>query len=168
MRSFGSPRTSCVWLTNATQLHILAPIMSHEDKGTRLHQKVKAQGGRLTPLRKAMLDEWDASDHLLSANEMMKRLKKKGVAPHKTSIYREIDFLLAQGLVRRITLGGREDRFELAGTPHHHHAVCNDCGEIKHVDFEKHIIKMERQLIRQHFQVNSHLVEFFGLCVDCR
>jgi len=138
------------------------------DAHADLLQRVKDKGGRLTPLRKAMLGELATSDHLLSVNEMMKRLKGKGLAPHKTSVYREIDFFIGQGLVRRITLGEREDRFEPAGTPHHHHAVCDGCGEIKHVDLEAHIIKMERQLIRQHFQVNSHLVEFFGLCGNCQ
>lgn len=136
--------------------------------GIDLLQRVKDGGGRLTPLRKAMLLELASSDHLLSVNEMMKRLKGKGLAPHKTSVYREIDFFVEQGLVRRMTLGGREDRFEPAGTPHHHHAVCNGCGEIQHVDLEAHIIRMERQLTRRRFQASSHLVEFFGLCGDCR
>jgi Fur family ferric uptake transcriptional regulator len=133
-----------------------------------LLRRVKDNGGRLTPLRKAMLEELGASDRLLSARDMLERLKKRGLSPHKTSIYREIDYFIELGLVRRITLGDREDRFEPAHTPHHHHAICNGCGEIEHIDLEAHIVRMERRLSLRRFRVSDHLVEFFGLCGNCQ
>ncbi|HTP41471.1 MAG TPA: transcriptional repressor [Nitrospiria bacterium] len=136
--------------------------------GVDLLQRIKNSGGRMTPLRKAMLGELAASDRLLSVNAMIARLREKGMAPHKTSVYREIAYFIERGLVRRITLGGREDRFEPAHTPHHHHAICNNCGDIAHIDLEAHISRMERQLRRRRFRVSAHLVEFFGLCGDCR
>ncbi|HUJ79220.1 MAG TPA: Fur family transcriptional regulator [Nitrospiria bacterium] len=136
--------------------------------GADLLQRVKAGGGRLTRLRKAMLEELGASDGLLSARDMTKRLKTRGMAPHKTSVYREIDFFIRQGLISRIALGDREDRYELARTPHHHHAICEGCGRIEHVDLEAHIVRMERQLSRRRFQVSAHLIEFFGRCGNCR
>jgi len=134
----------------------------------KLFEKLKEMGCRLTRLRKALIAELTRSESLLSANEIIKLLKKKNLGPHKTSIYRELDFLIEQRMVSRITLGGKEDRFELAATPHHHHAVCQTCGDIKHVDLEQYVKKMESQLARQQFQVNSHLVEFFGFCKECQ
>ena len=134
----------------------------------KLFEKLKEMGCRLTRLRKALIAELTRSESLLSANEIIKLLKKKNLGPHKTSIYRELDFLIEQRMVSRITLGGKEDRFELAATPHHHHAVCQTCGDIRHVDLEQYVKKMENQLARQQFQVNSHLVEFFGFCKECQ
>ena len=75
---------------------------------------------------------------------------------------------MGQGIIRRISLGGKEDRFEMTAMPHHHHAVCRNCGDIKHVDLEQYVKKMESQLARQQFKVKSHLVEFFGLCKECQ
>jgi Fe2+ or Zn2+ uptake regulation protein len=134
----------------------------------KFFEKLKEMGCRLTRLRKALIDELTISESLLSANEIIKLLKKKNLGPHKTSIYRELDFLIEQKMVSRITLGGKEDRFELYSTPHHHHAVCQKCGDIKHVDLEVDIKKIERRLTRHKFKAESHLVEFFGLCGRCQ
>ena len=133
-----------------------------------LLQRLRKKGNRLTPLRKAMVGELEAPEGLLSANEIIVLLKKKGLTPHKTSVYRELDFLIEQGLVRKVCLGEKEDRFEPAVTPHHHHAVCQKCGDIEHVDLEADIKKMERRLTRQQFKAENHLVEFFGLCKECQ
>lgn len=134
----------------------------------KIFEKLKEMGCRLTRLRKALIAELTMSEGLLSANEIIKLLKKKNLGPHKTSIYRELDFLIRQGMVRRITLGGKEDKFEMTAMPHHHHAVCQRCGDIKHVDLEADIKKIERRLTHQQFKAKSHLVEFFGFCKECQ
>jgi Fe2+ or Zn2+ uptake regulation protein len=134
----------------------------------KIFEKLKELGCRLTRLRKALISELTMSESLLSVNEIISLLKKKSLSPHKTSIYRELDFLIGQGMARKITLGSKEDKFEMTVMPHHHHAVCRSCGDIKHVDLEQYIKKMEHQLARQQFKVKFHLVEFFGFCKECQ
>lgn len=115
-----------------------------------------------------MIGELGTSKKLLSAGEMIEVLKKRKLAFHKTSIYRELDFLIEQGMVKKVNLGDKEDRFEFALMPHHHHAVCHKCGDIQHIDLEEEVRKMEHRLIRQQFKAERHLVEFFGLCRNCQ
>ncbi len=133
-----------------------------------LIRDLKDRGFRLTKLRKAVLKELDFARKPLSAAEIIEQLKKHGLEPHKTSIYREITFMLEQGIITKITFGERQDRFELAAIEHHHHAVCQSCGEIEDIDCSEGIREIEKMLHAQDFKVNFHLVEFIGLCKNCR
>ncbi|MBI4733738.1 MAG: transcriptional repressor, partial [Rubrobacteridae bacterium] len=67
-----------------------------------------------------------------------------------------------------ITFGDKQDRFELAAIEHHHHAVCERCGDIEDVDCFEGMRLIERQLKAIDFKVNAHMIEFFGLCKKCR
>lgn len=131
-------------------------------------RSLKEGGFRVTPLRSAMVRELDQAGKPLSAAQLMERLERSGLRPHKTSIYREIGFLIKQGVVKRLTFGERQDRFELAAMEHHHHAVCERCGEIEDIDCSSGIRKIEEKLYERQFQVRFHMVEFIGLCRRCQ
>ncbi|MHB8840423.1 MAG: Fur family transcriptional regulator [Candidatus Aquicultor sp.] len=133
-----------------------------------LIKDLKDRGFRLTKLRKAILEELDLARKPLSAAEIIEQLKKHDLKPHKTSIYREVTFMLEQGIITKITFGERQDRFELAAIEHHHHAMCQSCGEIEDIDCSEGIREIEKMLHAQDFKVNFHLVEFIGLCKNCR
>lgn len=129
---------------------------------------LKSGGFRLTKVRKALIKELDLAQKPLSAAELMSRLEGHGLHPHKTSIYREIGFLLDRGIIKKLTFGERQDRFELTAIAHHHHAVCERCGEVEDVGCGDEIRRIEMELKQKGFSVNAHLVEFFGLCGKCQ
>jgi Fe2+ or Zn2+ uptake regulation protein len=129
--------------------------------------KLRDAGFRLTTLRKAVLKELDLARKPLSAADIMDRLERQGLKPHKTSVYREINFLLKQQIIIKITFGEKQDLFELAEMKHHHHAACQSCGEIEDIDCSSGIKEIERKLSSRGFKVNFHLVEFIGLCRKC-
>ncbi|MCL6106098.1 MAG: transcriptional repressor [Actinobacteria bacterium] len=126
------------------------------------------KGFRLTVVRKAIIRELDNAKRPLSTGELRGCLQKSGLSPHKTTVYREIGFLLDQGIVTRLTFGERQDRFELSLFPHHHHAVCEKCGVVEDIDCAEGISKIEDMLSRRKFKVKTHMVEFIGLCDHCR
>lgn len=129
---------------------------------------LKSGGFRLTKVRKAIIKELDLAQKPLSAAELMARLEEHGLHPHKTSVYREIGFLLDRSIIQKLTFGERQDRFELTAFAHHHHAVCQRCGEIEDVGCGDEIRRIEAELKRKGFNVSTHLVEFFGLCEKCQ
>lgn len=130
--------------------------------------ELKNKGFRLTKVRKAIIEELDLSRKPLSAGELIELLDKHGLKPHKTSVYREINFMLEQEIINRVTFGERQDRFELAALEHHHHAICQNCGEIEDIDCGEGIRQIEEMLNKQKFKVSNHLIEFFGLCKNCQ
>lgn len=138
------------------------------NSSSQLLKELKEKGFRLTRVRKALVEEMDLARKPLSVAELKTLLGRRGLCPHKTSVYRALNTLLAEGIVKKISFGEVQSRYELAGMKHHHHAICEKCGEIEDVDCAAGISEIEKALQAQHFQVSCHSVEFFGLCKECR
>jgi Fur family ferric uptake transcriptional regulator len=78
-----------------------------------------------------------------------------------------LDFLFKNRIINRVEFGEGKYRYELKKN-HHHHLICTNCGKIEEVegDFLK---KMEDDIFKsKKFKVESHSLEFFGLCEDCQ
>ena len=70
-------------------------------------------------------------------------------------------------IVKEIRLRDREVRYELSNCEHHHHLVCEKCGDIEDVALcEEAILKEVKK--QSHFKIDSHTLEFFGLCEKCQ
>ena len=140
--------------------------MSHDV--TLIVDRLRDKKFRITRLRKALIEELEISKKPLSAGEIIEHLQNRKVLVHKTSVYRQLIFLMEQEVVRKITFGEKEDRFELT-VMHHHHAVCQDCGDVEDLlRLEKKIKQMEQTISQKQFKVEHHLVEFLGLCKNCQ
>ncbi|MBE0429409.1 MAG: transcriptional repressor [Thermoleophilia bacterium] len=129
---------------------------------------LKNRGFRLTKMRKAIMEEMSLAGKPLSVKQLTALLRDRGLSPHKTSVYRALNFMLETGLVTRTTFGEKQGRYELSALGHHHHAVCESCGEIKDVDCSRGIREIEEVLRSLDFRVNFHLVEFVGVCKRCQ
>ena len=62
----------------------------------------RAQGGRVTVQRRAVLAELVAGNQPLSAYQLLARLKRGDASATPARIYRCLDFLLRHGMVRRL------------------------------------------------------------------
>jgi len=123
---------------------------------------------RLTKLRKAIVRELNDSQKPQTAGEIIENLAIYGFQSHKTTIYRELTFLLNQNLVKKLNFGENQSRYELQALEHHHHAVCESCGQIKDIDCVEGTREIEKKLANLNFKVKNHLIEFFGLCDKCQ
>lgn len=85
---------------------------------------------------------------------------------NKTTVYRQLDKLVQNGVVQEINFGDGKKRYELAGR-HHHHLICDSCGKIIDIDncFPENFEKTVK--IKNGFEIKRHSVEFFGLCSQC-
>ena len=116
-----------------------------------------------------MLDLLDRQRCALSAVEIEEALRKsgeRGVA--RASIYRIIEELEELRLVNRVDVGQGLARFEAARAGrHHHHMVCDRCGEV--LPFEDPELERSIQRLTQRvpFSVEEHEVVLHGECVDC-
>jgi Fe2+ or Zn2+ uptake regulation protein len=135
-----------------------------------LMTNLRHSGARMTKTRIAMVKLLTKTSSPLSALELMDLLKAKGLAVNKTTVYRELDFLLDRSLIREIDLLEGLKRYELLdGNRHHHHIVCVSCKKIVCVDMDHDLDAIERRISRQHkFEITSHVLEFFGRCSGCQ
>lgn len=124
-------------------------------------------GYRITKIRKEIVKIFSQASRPLSANEVGGELLKSGLTVNKTTIYRELQFLLVNGYLVEVYLHPKEVSYESSELKHHHHLVCKGCGDIAKVtnclatDLEEDIYK------KKGFKVERHALEFYGTCADC-
>lgn len=129
---------------------------------------MQALGFRNTPIRQAMLVLFNLTTKPLSYHDIVDFLRTKNLQPNKTSIYRELDFFVAQGLINSVDFADGIKRFESADLSHHHHAICTTCKSVFDVQVNADLRSDEARLLNQNnFKVTHHMLEFFGTCGDC-
>ncbi|HYE60150.1 MAG TPA: Fur family transcriptional regulator [Candidatus Kapabacteria bacterium] len=132
--------------------------------------RLKADGHRITDARLALLEVFLKEDRPLSVPEIQQLLKKRH-AVNKTTVYREVEFLLRENIIVTTNVDEKRGTYELAGT-HHHHIVCKECStteEIHSKQLEAILQQLEKTVAgRGQFANIRHTVELFGLCVSCQ
>ena len=125
---------------------------------------------KITTIRKLLVDFFLSEHAVLSVPQIQKKLTRQGLKAHKTSIYREIAFLLEQKIIKVVAAQSTITLYESALSSHHHHVVCCNCGEADKVDvqdLEEKLRVVEQQIIATGFLVSDHSLEFYGTCKEC-
>ncbi len=108
----------------------------------------------------------------LSAFEIERLLSDGGGrAVARASVYRVLDELVGLGLVSRIEVGQGIARYEPvdpSGHNHHHHMVCDTCGDV--IPFEDDELErtLDRVAERVTFTVSDHEITLHGACGNCK
>lgn len=128
---------------------------------------VQGSIGRLTKIKKAIINLLLENHCLLSRQELIDRLKAKKIYPDPSTIYRELKFLTNNGVIIKNTISGT-DYYEIP-KEHHHHLVCLKCKSIYMVKMDNHLEKQEEQIAKQNnFNIINHSLEFYGYCHRCQ
>ncbi len=134
--------------------------------------QLQDSGDRITPARGAIVDFFVKSQVPLSMEAIRQALIKQKQAVNKTTVYREIDFLLSRGLIRPVHVDDSTKYYELVTDAHHHHIVCTNCSKFVDVEtegIEEYLEKLEKKLAKKiNFKSVRHSLEFFGECVTCQ
>ena len=126
------------------------------------------KGHRITKVRKEVVRIFSQTSKPLSANEVEKKLLKSGLSVNKTTIYRELQFLLANGYLVEVHLRPKEASYESSELKHHHHLVCDDCGGVDNVTSCLAMNLEENVYKKKGFKIERHTLEFYGTCAACR
>lgn len=130
---------------------------------------LRSQGYRITPIRTAILSRFTSREAPLSAIDIKNALRREGIPLNKTTVYRELSSLKKVGIIKEIILGDRTRRYEMADGDHHHHLVCVRCKNVEDVPLKEDLDNEEYWISRfKHFKVQSHSLEFFGVCAKCK
>lgn len=141
---------------------------AHDHKHDHKSKNLKRAG--LTKGAKVVLDVLEESHSLSSAQDIYGQLRSGGgeKAPGLTTVYRALDSLVEKGYVQAVDLGDGEKRYEVvAPGEHHHHLVCENCGQSNHLD--QCVVEEIEDTIRAKygFTIKSHVLEIFGVCSKC-
>ncbi|MEY3784153.1 MAG: zinc-specific metallo-regulatory protein [Candidatus Parcubacteria bacterium] len=92
-------------------------------------------------------------------------------APNQATVYRMLTDLSDAGIIKRVATQSGTAHFEYTPDyPHHHHAICTDCGTIEDIQhcFVDSIQKQVIKDLETFSSIDSHSLEFFGRCNKCK
>jgi Fur family ferric uptake transcriptional regulator len=128
---------------------------------------LSAAGCRVTAPRRAVLESFQQAHEHLEADEILRRARRRHPALGRATVYRALDLLTELGVVRPLRSRGGKTCFMRIGRGHDH-LVCSRCDSVAEVAVSD-VERIGRRLAkRAGFVIQSHLLEFYGVCPDCR
>jgi Fur family ferric uptake transcriptional regulator len=130
---------------------------------------LREHGYKLTPQRHAILKAIASSNDHLTPEAIYEKTCLNNTNVGLVTVYRTLELLSELNLVCRVHApDGCRSYMMRRPTEHHHHLICSQCGRV--VDFTDCTLEdLEKRLSgATRFDINGHLLEFYGLCPDCR
>ncbi|MHB8058931.1 MAG: Fur family transcriptional regulator [Desulfuromonadaceae bacterium] len=128
-----------------------------------------SKGLRSTRQRDIILDIFLSTHQHISVEELYLKVKSSNPGVGHATVYRTLKLFAEAGLAREVLLNDGQTRYEhVVAGEHHDHLVCTGCNSI--IEFEDETIeKLQNEVAARHgFRINSHKMEIYGLCANCR
>ena len=114
----------------------------------------------------------DNADAHFTAAEIELALAQKGEKLGKATVYRRLERLVEDGVVRRfVSDDAKVSCYQYAGgeaCKNHYHLKCLKCGDLLHVECN-YLDEMSRHVLEHHgFTVDTHKITICGVCEKCR
>jgi Fur family ferric uptake transcriptional regulator len=141
-----------------------------EGWAVRATEALAGAGYRRGGARASLIGLLDLQRCALSAAEIEEALREGdgGRPVARASIYRILEELESLKLITRVEVGQGLARFEAAREEgHHHHMVCDACGQVipfEDPELERSIQRLARRVT---FTVAEHDVVLHGACAEC-
>ncbi len=122
-----------------------------------------------TPNRLRVLEVVGNNSCPLSAGDIFKTLERSS-SINRVTVYRILDRLVDQGVVERLSSGGRAAYFGLAPNDHHRphpHFYCKSCGQMDCLNPES--LNIETDSMQNTFpgRIDKVEVRLDGICKNC-
>jgi Fur family ferric uptake transcriptional regulator len=126
-------------------------------------------GYRRGGARTAVVEMLGSQNCAVSARDIDDALRDDGRAVGRASVYRTLETLAELKLVQRLDLGHGDKRYEphSPSGEHHHHLVCDRCGNVQPFEDPELERALERLSRRVSYKVDEHDVVLHGACGDC-
>ncbi len=132
-------------------------------------QWLTREGIRPTTIRLIILEILGDSPRALRAKEILEAIRARRRV-NKVTVYRILEDFTQRGVVRRLSLEGRVNHYELACEHHppHPHFQCQACREIQCLD-PAPLTRMWTELQGPVGNLTDHIdIRVAGLCHKCR
>lgn len=152
------------------------PVLGHDHAQcirsalARAEAVCEANGTRLTPLRKRVLELIWVSHKPLGAYELLDQLTHEGHKPAPPTIYRALDFLLENRLIHRLASLNAFLGCSHPGDAHEgYFLICQRCGNTEEVAQSKALqTALNATTEAAGFTVLNTALELSGFCQHCR
>ena len=129
---------------------------------------LQTEGRYSTKTRAQIMELLQGEQRYLSASVLHRVLAAKGAKISLSTVYRTLDLLVSMGIASSRVDEAGEATYVFCTSAHHHHAICRACGHVEEVDCGA-MERFKRDLQAQHaFALDSHSLEFYGVCARCQ
>lgn len=130
---------------------------------------IDGAGYRLTEPRRAVADLIAAREGHFTANDLIEDARAREMGIGRATIFRALDMFTELEVLERIDLPNGDHAYvPCEPRVHHHHIVCETCGRVTEVEDLGLGAAIDEIQRRTGWQVDSHRLELFGRCPECR
>ena len=131
-------------------------------KSQHLVEVLRKEGLRYTSQRQAVWDEIKKSEEHRDAEDIYLELKSNNHNVSRATVYRTIDVLVKNHMVRKMDLGDGRNLFEpRIDDEHHDHMICLDTGKIIEF-FDEELEDLQDKIAEKHgYKVVRHVHQLF-------
>jgi len=124
---------------------------------------------RITNQRQVILEELQSVKTHPTADELYALVRQRMPRISLATVYRNLEWMAANGLVQKIEVGGRQKRYD-GTTAEHAHIRCIACGRVADVALSRHHHEAADYCIVDAcgYKVLGCQLEFRGLCPACQ
>ena len=128
---------------------------------------LRAQGRRITPQRKLLLEIIRQGEGHLDADEIYRRAREQDPRISLSTVYRNLNLLKELGLISELHLDQEHHHYELRDVKDHYHLICSKCDRV--VEFHSPPVgKLMDQISGDNdFLIERVHIDLVGLCGDC-
>jgi Fur family zinc uptake transcriptional regulator len=124
---------------------------------------------RLTEQRRRVLELVWRSDKPLGAYDILATIQAEQPKAAPPTVYRALDFLLAQGLIHKLQSLHAYVGCAHPGEPHaSQFLICTACGEVTELEDAAVANSLGKAAAATGFQPDQPMVELTGTCAGCR
>ena len=139
----------------------------HDHALTQIDELIRSHGLRRTPQRQATLEAVAAAAGHATAEEIVKRVRKKLPAVSPSTIYRTLASLEQVGILCHAHLGHTASVYHVGTAGLHQHLVCERCGRLQEVS-DSLTEPFAKSLQRAYkFRANFTHFAVLGECSEC-
>ena len=131
-------------------------------KSQHLVEVLRKEGLRYTSQRQAVWDEIKKSEEHRDVEDIYLQLKSNNHNVSRATVYRTIDVLVKNKMVRKMDLGDGRNLFEpRIDDEHHDHMICLDTGKIIEF-FDEELEDLQDKIAEKHgYKVVRHVHQLF-------
>ncbi|MGH2661659.1 MAG: Fur family transcriptional regulator [Actinomycetota bacterium] len=134
---------------------------------TEAAELAELAGLRPTTQRVAIIRALEGKDRPVTAQALHEEVRSR-TGPGLATVYRTLRALAAAGTAEMFEAGEGEVAYKLCEVVHHHHLICDRCGQVQTIpscEVEDWAATVAR---RRGFSVTGHRADVYGLCRSCR
>ncbi|KLV00351.1 transcriptional regulator [Photobacterium aquae] len=136
---------------------------------TKAQQLCEHRGVRLTPQRLKVLELIIEHHSSISAYDLLDQLRETEPQAKPPTVYRALDFLLAQGFVHKVE--STNSYIACCLLEHADHCsqllICDRCGAVEECHDEELAKLLRHRAELRGFAVTHHVLESHGVCQQC-